>query len=206
MVNQTTSKKRLPLWANLLICVVVTVIVGVTYSAFEFFMLVRQISIDATIPEKMAANARQIANFPEPLPAGYHYLMAADLIYMTLLVVEHDPDKQQIAFYCLKGMLPQEQDAKSLLDRAYDVGINTVYTSAKFHELKGHGTEKIAAQQMPYLIGQFTDQTERKADGFVGCICLNKAAKNILIYSYPDRHNAYNQQVTMDLLRSIKGF
>ncbi len=169
-------------------------------------MFARRIAVDATIPERMQRTALKIAQFEEPLPVAYKYLMAADFQIMRFLVIEHEPSHQQIAFYGLSG-LTSERDAKNLLDRAYDMGINTVYTVAKFHDLKSRGNEKVAGQEMRYLIGEFTDpSTGRKADGLVGCISLNKAAKNILIYSYPDRDHAYNQQATMDLLRSIKGF
>jgi hypothetical protein len=167
-------------------------------------MFARRIAVDATIPEKMKRTAALIAGFSEPLPEGYKYLMAANFQIMQFLVIEHEPTHQQIAFYGISGVT-NEQDAKNLLDRAYDMGINTVYTVAKFHDLKTHGSAKIDGQQMNYLIGEFTDPvSDRKADGFVGCISLNKAAKNILIYSYPDRDHAYNQQVTMNLLNSLK--
>ena len=200
------QQQRLPMWATLLICFVVLTICTVGTSAVSFFMFARRIAIDATIPERMQHTALAIAQFPVPLPAAYKYLMAADFQIMRFLVIEHEPTHQQIAFYGLSG-LASEKDAKNLLDRAYDVGINTVYSVAKFHDLKTRGTEKVAGQEMSYLIGEFTDTaSERKADGLVGCISLNKAAKNILIYSYPDRVHAYNQQVTMDLLKTIKGF
>ncbi len=196
----------MPLWATLLSCFVVLTICTVSTGVFTFFMFARRISVDATIPERMRSTASKIAQFEEPLPAGYKYLMAADFQVMRLLVLEHEPSHQQIAFYGLSG-LASEKDSKNLLDRAYDMGINTVYTVAKFHDLKSRGSEKVAGCDMSYLIGEFTDpSTRRKADGLVGCVSLNKAAKNILIYSYPDRDHAYNQQVTMDLLKSIKGF
>jgi hypothetical protein len=207
-LTETDEKKKqsLPVWAGLLICFVVLTIATVSTSVFSGLMFARRIAVDATVPAKMQETAEKIAEFPQPLPDGYKYLMAANFEIMQCLVVEHQPSHQQIAFYTLPGPM-SERDSKNFLDRAYDAGINTTYLAAKFHDLKSHGTITVVGQQMNYLIGEFTDiATNRKADGFVGSISLNKAAKNILIYSYPDRDHAYNQQVTMDLLNSLKGF
>jgi hypothetical protein len=207
MVSQSMSRKRgLPLWANLLMAFVVTVIVSVSFSAFRFFMTIREMAIDAGKPETIAACAKRVADFPEPLPDGCKYLWACDLGYLTLVVIEHGADKQQIALWCFQGELPPSVDSKSVLNNYYDLGMNTFYTVSKFHELKGHGTETIAGASMPYLVGEYVDATGHNAQGMVGLIGVNKAAKNILIYSYPDPPNAYNQQVTLDLLRAIKGF
>ena len=200
------KKQRLPIWASLLICFVVLTIATVSTSVFSWLMLARRIVVEANVPEKMQQTSMKIAQFPQPLPAGFKYLMAADFGIMQTLVVEDEPSHQQIAFYSLPGPMG-EKDSKNFLDRAYDAGINTTYINAKFHDLKSHGDIKVAGQQMNYLLGEFTDiGTNRKADGLVGSIGLNNAAKNILIYSYPDRDHAYNQQVTMNLLNSLKGF
>ncbi len=196
----------MPIWAGLLICFVVLTIATVSTSVFSWLMLARRIVVEANVPEKMQRTAQKIAQFPQPLPTGYKYLMAADFEIMQCLVAEDEATHQQIAFYSLPGAMG-EKDSKNFLDRAYDAGINTTYINAKFHDLKSHGSIPVAGQQMNYLLGEFTDLvSDRKADGFVGSIGLNNAAKNILIYSYPDRDHAYNQQVTMNLLNSLKGF
>jgi len=194
------------LWATLLICFVILTIGSVSTTVFSWLMFARQIVVDANVPEKIQVTAQKIAQFPQPLPEGYKYLMAANFEIMQCLVIEHEPTHQQIAFYTLPGQM-NERDSKSFLDKAYDAGINTTYLAGKFHDLKSHGTIPVLGQQMNYLIGEFTDlATNRKSDGLVATISLNKAAKNILIYSYPDRDHAYNQQVTMNLLNSLKGF
>jgi hypothetical protein len=204
--SEQKKKSGLPLWASLLICLVVLTIGTVSTTVFSWLMFARQIVVDANVPEKMQATAKQIAQFPQPLPDGYKYMMAANFEIMQCLVIEHEPTHQQIAFYTLPGQM-SEQDSKNFLDRAYDAGINTTYLAAKFHGLKSRGTVVVLGQQMNYLMGEFTDlATNRKADGMVGTISVKKAAKNILIYSYPDRDHAYNQQVTLNLLNSLKGF
>ncbi len=170
-------------------------------------MFARRIVVDANVPEKMQATAQEIAQFPQPLPEGYKFLMAANFEIMQCAVIEHEPSHQQMAFYTVLPMAVTAEDSKNMLERAYDAGINSTYIAAKFHGLKSHGTVTVLGQQMNYLLGEFTDQlTGRKGDGFVGMISINKPAKNILIYSYPDRDHAYNQQVTMNLLNSLKGF
>lgn len=196
----------MPLWAILLMCFVVLAITTAGTTVFSALMFARRIVVDAYVPEKMQQAAMKIAQFPQPLPEGYKYLMAADFELMQCLVIEHKPSGQQIVFYTLPGPMT-EKDAKNFLDRAYDAGINTVYLAAKFHSLKSHGSIDVNGAKLNFLLGEFTDlATNRKADGMVGSISLNKAAKNILIYSYPDAHHAYNQQVTLDLLNSLKGF
>lgn len=206
MASETIARQRLPVWAVLLIVFVVLTIGSVSATAFSWLMLARQIVIDVNVPEKMQATAQKIAQFPQPLPEGYKYLMAANFEIMQCMVIEHQPSGQQIAFYSLPGPT-NDKDSKIFLDKAYEAGINTTYMAAKFNEVKSNGTIPLLGQQMNYLMGEFTDlSSNRKGDGFVATIGLNKAAKNILIYSYPDRDHAYNQQVTMNLLNSLKGF
>lgn len=169
-------------------------------------MFARQLAVDAYEPDKILITAQRIAQFPQPLPDGYKFLIAADFKVMQFLVLEHEPSHQQLTFYGLPFAF-SEENSKNLLDRAYDMGINAAYTVAKFHDLKSRGQEKVSGETMNYMLGTFTNPAnERDAEGFVGCIGLNKAAKNILIYSYPDADHAYNQQVTMNLLNSLKGF
>jgi hypothetical protein len=200
----TSAKIGLPVWARILICLVVSVMVFAIGGSFVGLMSIQRLSREAKNPAAVLKNAQKIAQFPQPLPEGYGFVTGVKLFYVVIVVIEHKSDHQQIVFYCLPPS--KEIDAKNLLDQAYDLGLNPYSVNGKFQELKSSGTAEIAFVPMPFRIGTYQDTNGKPAEGMVGCICVNNPAKNILIYSYPAPGNAYNHDVTMNLLKSIKGF
>jgi len=207
MTDRTSSARTgLPFWAKLLICLVVLFMGAAISGSFVGLMYIQRLSREANDPAAILRNAAKIAQFPQPLPEGYRFVLGLHLFYIVLVVIDHKSDHQQMFIYCLRDAAGADQDAKNLLDRAYDVGLNTNSTTTKFKELKSTGTAEVGGLVMPYRIGTYQDTSGKAAEGMVGCICVNKPIKNILIYSYPAPGNAYNHDVTMNLLKSIKGF
>lgn len=184
----------------------ITSIVVVSISSVNGLIALQRLVRQSTDPQAVLRTAQSIAQFPQPLPPGYSLLVGGRIFDLSLICIDHAPEHQQLFIYCLQGALGSDKDAKSLLDRAYDVGLNTNTFNAKFIELKESGQTKVADLDMKYRIGTYLDADNKNAQALVGCICVNKPAKNILIYSYPAPGNAYNHKVTMNLLDSIKGF
>jgi hypothetical protein len=88
------------------------------------------------------------------------------------------------------------------------MGLTMLTTNATFTELIKTDTMKVGQYQIPYMLGQVQDVTGKQGQGLVGALRVppNRPIKNILIYSLQTSNVPYNQQITMDLLNSIKSF
>lgn len=205
-MDRAFEKRSLPAWAMAL-CVLVSVTISLVIgSAFYLCIWARQISQDSSKPEYMLKTAARIANFPQPLPAGYAMKTAVDLpdIGFEVLVIEHQSDKQDICFMLTKDL--GDDKPEEVLDKVTEGGINTAVYIAKFQEMKSHGQVEVAGQKMPYIVGRFKDYTGRTCDGMVACVIVKGSAKNILIYAFPTTETPYNQESALDLIESIKSF
>jgi hypothetical protein len=152
--------------------------------------------------------AHDIGSFPAPLPTGYRYLIGLGLAPgLDMVTVEHAPEKQLISFICIDGA--SDVDVNHVLSQGYALGLNMLTTTAVFTSETQQGTAKVANQEMPYIIGNTVDfASKHKGQGMVGAVQIpvKERKKNILIYALQTTEVPYNQQITMDLLNSIKSF
>jgi hypothetical protein len=201
VTSQPTGRRKLPTWARVIVALVLAVLVGLTYGAFRLADVIEKVAREAIDPAKIPEIAKQIGDFPNPLPAGYKYEYALGFPQITVSI-RHQPDNQLIQLLCDKNSF--EEDPKVILDRALDLGGQGL--PAKIHGLKSKGKEMILGQDMPYIVGEFYDEDHRNVEGMIGCISIKNAHKTILIYALAPFGSPYTLQVTMDLLKSIKHF
>jgi hypothetical protein len=210
-------KRRLPLWARIIIAVVAASLVGIVFGVARFVLIIREMSLDARDPVKQKAVLSHIGQFPNPLPDGFtiekalhvYFPLDRDIVFLIRPV-----DKLMIQIWSgpesdlLSPTSPNTSalDAKTILERAEEVSGNGY--PAKIQSVKSKGQTNIGGEQMAYIVGDFKDPQERKLNGMIGCICISKKEKpkTILIYALQPAENPYNQEASMNLLKSIKSF
>jgi hypothetical protein len=202
------AKRSLPVWARIIVALVLTTLVSLTYGAFQLADWVVFMARDAIDPKKMPVVAAEIGAFPQPLPEGYKYEYAYDLP-VPFVQIHHDSDNQliQVLQILWDGSIV-EDDPELFLNRAIDSGGVPMPTQMpnKIHAIKVKGKDSIAGHRMPYIVGEFYDEKGKNVEGMIGCICIKEKRKTILIYALQPSGTPYNLQVTMDLLKSIKSF
>ncbi len=192
---------RLPVWARLVIALVISSLLGLSYAAIRFADVVQSTARDAFDPKKISEVANEIFQLPVPLPAGYTYDSALNFPGPTVKIW-HEPDKQLIECFCDRNSA--ESDPKQVLDQAID--LHEKGLPHKIHSLKSRGKTTVCGQEMPYIVGEFYDEQNRSVEGMTGCICIKEKHKTIYIYALEPYGTPYNLQITMNLLNSIKGF
>jgi len=201
-------KHGLPFWSKALIAVVVVGLVAAYAAGLVSIMGTKEIAKEMLDPAAVARAAHDIGDFPVPLPSGYRYLIGLGLAPgLDMVTVEHSPEKQLISFIGIDGT--NDVDVKHVLRQGYALGLNMLTTTAVFTSETEHGTATVANHEMPYIIGNTVDFTSKhKGRGMVGAmqIPVKERRKNILIYALQTTEVPYNQQMTMDLLNSIKSF
>jgi hypothetical protein len=199
-----STLQRLPVWSKILIGLTASILVFFGYFIFRFADLAHDFSINATNPVKVAAIAKKIARFPQPLPEGYEFETAYS-IGQDILNIRHKPDGQTVTF--LSGPYTQE-DSKKALDRVSGQPIGGRALFAPMEKEKSRGELTIGGETMPYIVGEFgsKETTGQIVEGLIGCLSLKKQGKTIIINALPGAGSSYNLKVTTDLLQSIEGF
>lgn len=199
-------RKPLPTWSKVMIAFVLVSMVGsIVLFVFAMFFL-QKMARQATDPKLVVQVAKQIADFPEPLPNGYRWEVGVSVPKIVPIVsanLSHQPDNQVIEF--LLDRPKQYEDAKTYLDRALQLGGNDVLPS-QICTIEKRGEETIAGEKMTYIVGEFKSAGDNKMGGMVGCLSIKNKRKTILIYAFQPSGSPYNAKVTTDLLNSIKGF
>lgn len=200
--NTGGERQGLPTWAKVLIGLVVAGAIGVVIIvAIAAFFLVNSFK-QAQDPVAIAKVADQIGTFQNPLPDGYKYMMGLNLAGIETLTVEHKPDEQIIFVIAYPKA---DQDANSVVERISQTGVNTGQTSAKFEKVTGRGTEQVAGEQMPYIVGTLVDKSGSH-EGMFGCIIPRGKNKTVLIYAAEPAGTSFNLPVTKNFLNSIHSF
>lgn len=190
----------LPLWAKILIGLVVVGIVGFIAVCVGLWVTFKNtLSLN---PEEIQRNASQIAVFEQPLPTGYKYSMGINLMGINTVVVEHQPDQQMIFLICYPKA---ESDPETMVAKISESGVNTGSTSAKIEKIKEKGKEAVAGETMPYVMGTMSDKNGSH-EGLFGCIVPKAKQKTILIYAAEPSGKPYDLAVTEGFLKSIKEF
>src|SRR5687768_3339550 len=126
----TTEAKKggMPLWAKILIGLVVLGILGGIAAFAGLFFFVSNTIKQAQDPAAISRTAAKIATFQEPLPAGYKFVAGLDLMGIDTVVVENDSDKQTLT---LISYPKKETDPSAFVKRVAESGVSTGEHSAK---------------------------------------------------------------------------
>lgn len=206
-------KRSLPVWARIIVSLVVATLVGVGYGAVRGVSMMQQMARDSCDPQKQRLISRNVADFPDPLPAGYSIDKAISIGMPMLaasakdiLVIKHAPDNLSIQLFSDPQAEPSDAtDARNFLDRAIEVS-SIGYPAPKIQAVKSKGQTTICGQEMAYIVGEFKDPQERKIEGMIGCICIKDKNKTILIYAVEPPATSFNLETVMSLLKSVKSF
>ena len=104
-------RTKLPTWAWVIIAFTSIVLVGVlALEICSTFALDRLVS-NANKPDHIKIVAKDIAEFPDPLPDGYSYQMGVSFPFVVSMInIDHKSDKQLIEI--LSYGLVSDQDPK----------------------------------------------------------------------------------------------
>ncbi len=205
----TQSKAGLPAWSKALMTMVCLALTSTFVLGILAILQMKKLGSEWIDPVFISRVAGRIADLPQPLPNGYHYLIGVSLptssalTDVNVVTIQHEPDKQLLTLIsCGAG------DQNESLNRGYRMGLNMLTTNAAFTKQDERGSTKIGDLEMPYILGDTEDLFHRKAKGMVGCLQppVKGGKKNILIYGLQTSNVPYNQQITIDLLNSIKSF
>lgn len=203
-------KRALPLWANLVIAFTLVFLFAAYSAGIWGIFAIRQAHYDSLNLDKIKRVAAGIGEFPDPLPEGFRYVNGLHISFfkeIEALTLEHQPDKQQISIFAT--IENTALDPKKLLDGALDESpFRALADQPKFQEVKERGETQIASVPMPYIVGETVGNSGRRAMGMVGCLQpkVKDGVKRILIYALQTSDVPYNQDTTLKLLNSIKGF
>lgn len=202
-MTEETSKKKMPVWAKILIALVVFGIVSITSIAIGGAFFVQKVYHDALDPQMIKKAADEIAVFSEPLPKDFKYLFGFSnkLLGFDLLVLDNSVAKQYLMF--LK-YTEQETDSQKLVDRLFESGFATPQTNVKFEAVKGKGNFEVAGQTMPYIVGEGMDAEGHKLQGLAACVVKKETHKATVLYGVQFSEKDYDLAVTEGLLKTIK--
>jgi hypothetical protein len=201
-MTQEEIKKRLPVWAKILIALVIVGIVGGTTLAISAVVFMQKVHHDSTDPQMIAKAAGAIATFAEPLPKGYKYLLGYQnaMPKFALLTINHEGGQ---SLMLLKYSARDDVNADTLVDRTYETGFSTPQAFAKFESVINKGTLEVGGDKMPYLLGNMTDQEGHKLQGLFACVVKKKDHDVVCLYGIQPG-GAYDMEVTEGLLMTIK--
>ena len=219
--KKTVPSTPYPIWARIVVALVLTgwlAFLGVsTYFGFGLVQLLKE----ATDPVLVARDARQIAQFPEPLPAGFKYTFTGIPFNYSLMTLAYVPD----ATVFVIGTKPTSDlgtdDAVKLVDNPKDFGLPNVYGDMKIEQ---KGELDLDGKKMQYVAGSSSNGRDHSIGCFIGCVMMpskdekNPANKNALIVyavtpgkigedsPLETKGVKFNLDAAKKLFASIKGF
>ncbi len=201
-MTSEAKKGGLPTWAKILIGLVVVGTIGVVAFLVGIVLFFGNMSKQATDPAYISRVVKSVAVVQDPLPQGFQYQMAIEIMGANMFIVNHKPDNLQL----IMGMMPpsdkKEDSAESMTQELSRKGIPNVGTS---FEVTGKGVETVAGEQMPYVLGTTQDKTGQKIEGLIGAILTKDHKKAILFYGISQK-SPYNMDATKEFLGVIKSF
>ncbi len=207
------KRLSLPLWARLIVAFVVASLVGLGYMLVRGVAMMQQMAHDSIDPTKQKQVIQTVAQFPEPLPDGYSIDKAISIgmpgvesSRKDIVVLKHAPDNLNLQLFSNPEAEGEDtMDARNYLDRQIEVSSNN-YPAAKIQAVKSKGQTTICGQEMAYIVGEFKDPQDQKFSGMIGCICVRKKHKTILLYAMESPGTPFNIETVMSLLKSVKSF
>ncbi len=203
---ETTPTKislKLPLWSKLVIAFMAVSIMSVCLIIAVFFhhapSEIRKIN-DLSHAGQIAAS---LAQFKQPLPAGYKIDLAISSSIYNVIEVFNSNLNEKIIFFWTNMNL----DPKNKLKNSYNIGISTPKFNAKFIKELGSGSLSVGGENIPYLTGILEDdKTKHHFTGLVGCFKLKDKPRVVTIYDCQFNNSNYNLDQLTSFLKSIVQF
>jgi hypothetical protein len=204
--DSPVQRQRLPGWATGLVAFVVISYLAVYFGGISFLYLCKHATQKALDPAEIIRVAREIAQFPEPLPQGFSFVYGLRFGPVNLVTLVHKPNGVEITI--ASEQKSEALDADSALKQASDMGVNLPSSDwlphyTRFKSAKVKDNAEIAGEKMAYMVGEIGDD-EHTQPGFLGCIVSKKTRKSILIFGIQPEGKSYNLDETLGVLKSIK--
>jgi hypothetical protein len=207
---QIRNQKGLATWVKVLIGVMVigTIsIVGIIGAGVYF---IGSSVKDLQDPAKIKATINSIAQFQDPLPAGWKFGMGLNVFGMTS-VAQITNEKAKLNIMLLK--LPRGgKDATSevVLNEYAEKGIPNVSgassdTSSAPLSIKDKGKFTVAGEEVNFVSGE-SERGSEKFSQFIGMVAPKSNSSTILIQGTCLGSDSYNLEETKKLLSAIKSF
>jgi hypothetical protein len=211
--DSALKRLSLPLWARLIVALVVALLVGFGYMIVRGVSMVQHLAHDSVDPTKQKQVVQTVAQFPDPLPNGYSIDRAisigvpgVDYSRKDIVVLKHLPDNLNLQLFSNPDAEGEDtMDARNYLDRQIEVS-SSGFPAAKIQAVKSKGQTTICGQEMAYIVGEFKDPQDQKFSGMIGCICVRNKHKTILLYAMEPPGTPFNLETVMSLLKSVKSF
>ena len=192
-------KTGLPAWAKLLLFLflggIVLIVAGLAVATFWLG--------NSGNPDYIAKTVKTIAVMPDPLPQGFHYERAIGWGSIAAVIVVHEPDKTVLTL--MRAPNPKAEDAKQIVEDIQNSDRLGGGPMSSPVDVKSSGTQKVANEEMYYVVGTPKGIPEDKEQDFAGAIVMHDKHKTILIKGMTPS-GSYNIEATKQFLDSIKGF
>lgn len=190
-----------PIWARILIVFVVLAQLGVVALASVSMGNIVQMIRQSMDPVFIKENAKNIAEFPEPLPQGFSFRMGTSLFNSSMVNVLYAPDQTEIMFGLLPKIENGDASARQLVDGYAEKGIPNVTDELKIDEKK---KMDIAGLPFEYVLGTNTDPSNKTSGIFIACSLLNDKRAVMIFARTPSAK--FNMDAGKKLFESIKNF
>ena len=209
--SSVRKKKALPVWSKVVIVLVITLFAGSIYGVIQGTLVFYETFRNVEDPIHIKKVAASIAEFPDPLPEGYSYVLGVSLDVLgdefKALGIDFKKGKQTIVLYCLS--VDKGVTAAEMLKRFYKVKlVNTISFVGSFVESTGQGSWTLPNGQMPYVVGKVKRSSDESMHtGLIACMVLPDSKRAILMYVVePGAKEKFDMDVTMKLLTHIGRF
>jgi hypothetical protein len=194
LIVDTKSKAGFPNWAKLLIGAV-ALCLGLTCGLLiAGAVFLKNVYDKGTDPNYKKSIARSIAEFPDPLPEGFTFGTATDLMNVTTVLINHLPEQMDISF---SEVDVKDEKMKKALDGSFESG-----GQSKLFEETGTGQLNVANHKMEYRTG-YQKMGSNKISILDGRI-IDVPNKFISVTGYSEGTKPFDLKLLQKLTDSIK--
>ncbi|MCC6979317.1 MAG: hypothetical protein IT343_13415 [Candidatus Melainabacteria bacterium] len=160
-------------------------------------------------PAQVKANAESIAKFSEPLPTGWKFTMALNMLGTSIAVLTNEKENMNITLLKLPRS-DKDMDSNAVIESYAEKGVPSMSgndpqkTSAKV-DIKDRGKLAVGGEEMAYALGS-SERGDEKFSQMIGCIMPKGTKQAIIVQGVTLASEEYKFEQTKALLNSIKGF
>lgn len=206
---QIRNQKGLATWVKVLIGVMVigTIsIVGIIGAGVFFAGSAMKDMMD---PAKVKATVDTIAKFEDPLPAGWKYGMALNLLGTSVGVVTNEKEKLNVTLLKLPRA-GKEMTTEVILGEYADKGVPNISgmdpeKSSAPLSVTDKGKLTVGGEEMAFVSGE-SNRGSTKFSQFIGCVMPKANHSVIIIQGVSLESEKFKLEPTKKLLSAIKSF
>ena len=210
--NRYRNQKGLATWVKVLIGVMIigTIsIIGIIGAGVFFFGSAMKDMMD---PAKVKSTVDTIAKFQDPLPTGWKYGMALNMLGMSVAVISNEKENLNITLLKLpRGTKDVSNDG--ILGEYVEKGVPAApgmdpSNAGAPLTVKDKGKLTVGGEEMPYVCG-VSERSGKSFSQFIGSVVSKKDQQNptvIIVQGICLDSETYKLEQTKQLLNAIKSF